>query len=136
MRSRLLSGASLHLDLGLLLLRLAAGGLMLTHGIPKFQMILASNYRFGDPLGIGTEISLILVTFAEVICAVLLIIGLLSKLAAIPLIIDMAVAFFIAHRPDPLGEKELPLIFLWIFLVLLLTGPGRYSFDHARSKRF
>lgn len=124
------------MDLGLLLLRLVAGGLMLTHGIPKLQMILASNFQFGDPLGIGAEISLVLVTFAEVICAVLLIIGLLTKLATIPLIIDMAVAFFIAHRPDPLGEKELPLLFLGIFIVLLLNGPGRYSLDHGRSKRF
>lgn len=136
MRSPLLSSASLNLDLGLLLLRLLAGGLMLNHGIPKLQMILASNYQFGDPLGIGAELSLFLVTFAEVVCAALIIIGLFTKLATIPLIIDMTVAFFIAHRPDPLAEKELPLLFLGIFITLLFTGPGGYSIDHSRSKRF
>jgi putative oxidoreductase len=136
MRSRLLSSGPFQLDLGLLLLRLVAGGLMLTHGLPKLQMILAGNYQFGDPIGLGTELSLILVTFAEVVCAALVIIGLLTKLATIPVIIDMMVAFFVVHQADPLEKKEVALIFLVLYIVILLTGPGRYSVDHGMGKRY
>lgn len=107
---------------------------MLTHGLPKLQKILAGNYQFADPIGLGPELSLILVTFAEVICAILIIVGLLTKLAAIPLIIDMAVAFFIVHQADPFGDKEITLIFLGMFLALLFTGPGRYSLDRGIFK--
>lgn len=134
MRSPLLSGTSLNLDLGLLLLRLVSGGVMLTHGLPKLQKILAGNFQFADPIGIGPELSLILVTFAEVICAILILAGLLTKPAAIPLIIDMAVAFLIAHQTDPFGDKELTLIFLGMFLTLFFTGPGRYSLDRGIFK--
>ena len=107
---------------------------MLTHGLPKLQKILAGNYQFADPIGLGPELSLILVTFAEVICAILIIVGLLTKLAAIPLIIDMAVAFFIVHQTDPFGDKEITLIFLGMFLALFFTGPGRYSLDRGIFK--
>lgn len=134
MRSPLLSGTSLQLDLGLLILRLVGGGAMLTHGLPKLQKILAGNYQFADPIGLGPELSLFLVTFAEVVCAVLIIVGLLTKLAALPLIIDMAVAFFIVHQADPFGDKEITLVFLGIFLTLFLTGPGRYSLDRGIFK--
>ena len=42
--------------------------MMLTHGIPKLQKILAGNWEFGNPLGVGTELSLGLAVFAEVGC--------------------------------------------------------------------
>jgi len=134
MRSPLLSSTSLQLDLGLLVLRIVAGGVMLTHGLPKLQKILAGNYQFADPIGLSPELSLFLVTFAEVVCAILIIVGLLTKLAALPLIIDMTVAFFIAHQTDPFGDKEIPLIFLGLFLAIFLTGPGRYSLDRGIFK--
>lgn len=138
MRSPLLTSSSLNLDLGLLLLRLFAGGVMLTHGLPKLQMVLSGTFKFGDPIGIGPEASLILVTFAEVVCAILLILGLFTKLATVPLIIDMAVAFFIAHAADEFGMKEMPLLYLGMYLVLFFTGPGRYSLDrgifHERTR--
>ncbi len=81
-------------DIALLLLRLGVGGLMLTHGIPKLMRLFGSDpIQFGDPIGIGVEASLTLAVFSEVICSVLIIIGLGTRLAAIPLIITMAVAF-------------------------------------------
>ncbi|MCW8803231.1 MAG: hypothetical protein OQK57_02445, partial [Ignavibacteriaceae bacterium] len=44
---------STSVNLGLLLLRLSAGGFMLTHGYPKLQRLLSGELRFGDPLGLG-----------------------------------------------------------------------------------
>jgi putative oxidoreductase len=124
------SNTSIQLNLALLILRIGAGSLMLTHGVPKLMMILDGNFAFGDPLGMGPELSLILVTFAEFLCAIFVMAGLWSRLAVIPLIFAMAVAAFIAHAGDPFVEKELSLFFLITFTTLLFSGPGKYSLDH------
>ena len=125
------SPASLH---GwLLLLRIAVAGMMLTHGIPKLQNILAGNWQFGDPLGIGTELSLALTVFAEVGCSVLILIGLFTRFATLPLLVTMLVAFLIVHGADPFGKKELPLLYALVFATLFFTGPGKYSVDGRRG---
>jgi putative oxidoreductase len=124
------------IDAALFILRLGAAVLILTHGIPKLLMLFGGGeITFADPIGLGMETSLTLAVFAEVICAVLLGLGLASRLAAIPLIITMAVAFFIVHSQDPFQVKELALIFLLIFTTLLITGSGKYSLDHYLLKK-
>lgn len=123
-------------DIALFLLRIGVGGLMLTHGIPKLMKLFGSDpITFGDPLGLGAEASLALAVFAEAVCSTLIIIGLGTRLAAIPLIITMSTAFFIVHAEDPFQRKELALFYLIVFLVLLLTGSGKYSLDHYFLKR-
>jgi len=117
-------------DVALLILRIGAGALMLTHGFPKLMRILDGNFSFGDPIGIGPVASLILVTFAEFLCSLFVMAGLFTRASLIPLMIAMAVAAFIAHAGDPFGDKELPLFFLISFATLFLTGPGKYSLDH------
>lgn len=118
-------------DLGLLILRVVMGAAMITHGWPKFQKVLAGNFQFGDPVGIGPEASLILAVFAELICSILLIIGAATRFATIPLIVTMAVAFFVVHGADDFGTKEKALLYLAGFVALFLTGPGKYGVDKA-----
>jgi len=119
-----------------LLLRIVGGGFMLTHGIPKLMKLLAGNFQFGDPIGLGVEASLILTVFAEFLCALCVLIGLGTRMATLPLIITMAVAAFIVHGADPFGKKELALIYLGIYGVLFFLGSGKYSVDAllGRSK--
>jgi putative oxidoreductase len=113
--------------LGLLILRLAFSGMMLVHGIPKFLDILQGDFSFGDPIGIGATASKILVVIAEFICPLLIIIGYRTRLAAIPTIIAMLVAAFIAHADDPFSSKEKALLFVAGFLVIALVGPGKFA---------
>ncbi|MDG5491259.1 DoxX family protein [Psychroserpens sp. SPM9] len=115
-------------DLALLLLRVGFGGFMLTHGIPKMNM-LSDPSQFGDPIGVGPTISLILALIGEVVAPILLIIGFKTKWAAIPAAITMMVAAFIIHAKDDLGTKEHALLFLIAFVVLFLTGAGKFSVD-------
>lgn len=117
----------------LLLLRLAVGAFMLTHGYGKLQQMLDGNFQFADPIGLGAGISLGLAVFAEFFCSLLLILGIGTRLAAIPLIITMAVAAFIAHGADPFGRKEMALLYLVIYVVLFLTGSGKFSVDRLLS---
>ena len=71
--------------------------MMLSHGYPKFQRLIAGNLKFGDQLEIGSELFFVLVVFGEFACSILLILGLFSRFASIPLAFTMFVAFSIAH---------------------------------------
>lgn len=123
-------------DVGLLLLRVVVGSFMLTHGLGKLTMLMNDNpIQFADPFGFGATVSLALTVFAEVVCSFLIIIGLLTRLAVIPLAITMAVAFFYIHGADAFGDKELSGLYLTIYVLLGITGSGRYSFDHLISGR-
>ena len=123
-------------DIAILLLRLAFGGMMLfSHGWGKMMKFFADEpISFGDPIGLGVEASLFLAVFAEVFCAILLVIGLTTRWAAIPLIITMLVAIFIVHGDDPFSKKEFGLLYLIPYITLLLTGAGRFSLDAIFKK--
>lgn len=118
----------------LLILRIAIASVMLNqHGIPKLLKIIDGNWQFADPLGLGSELSLGLVTFAEVGCSLLLLIGFLTRWAALPLLFTMLVVLFIVNAGNPFGEKEVPLLFALIYATLFFTGAGKYSVDGRRN---
>jgi putative oxidoreductase len=123
-------------DIALLLLRVLAGGLMAyNHGWGKLTGFGEGRADFYDWLGLGMTTSLVLAVFAEFFCGVLLSIGLFTRLAAIPLIITMCVAIFGVHWGDPFKKIELPLIYLVMYIVVLLAGPGKYSLDTPLMKK-
>ena len=134
-------------SIGLLILRLGIGGYLITHGWGKLQMLLAGGAdKFGDPIGIGSTLSLALVTTSEFVCALLILLGLATRLAALPVVVSMAVAAFVVHAKDPwtMGaaanaffsgasktwfSKEPALLYLIPFLSLVFTGGGKLSLD-------
>ena len=123
-------------DFSLLLFRVGISALMLNHGYGKLlKFFSGSEIVFSDPFGIGATPSLALAVFSEVICSVLLILGLGVKLAAIPLAITMAVAVFIVHAPEGMSHQELPLLYLFSYVLLIFTGGGKYSLDHYFLKK-
>jgi putative oxidoreductase len=124
------------IDFGLLVLRIAIGVFMLTHGWPKVTKLLAGGeIQFLDPFGIGAMPSFIMAICAEFLCSILIILGLATRWAAIPLIITMLVAIFVAHAADGFQKQELPAHYVLVYFFLLLVGPGKYSVDHLISKR-
>ena len=82
---------------------------MLVHGYPKLMKVIEGDFGFADPIGLGPAFSLILVVFAEFVCAIALIIGFKVRLASIPLLITMLVAAFIIHGDDPVSYTHLTL---------------------------
>lgn len=104
---------------------------MLTHGAGKFSKLFGdAPIKFADPLGVGVTASLALAVFAEVFCSVLLILGLTTRLAAIPLLITMLVIAFVVHANDGFGKQELPLLYSIIYLSIAITGAGVISIDN------
>lgn len=116
-------------NIGVLILRIGVGILMLTHGYPKFERLLAGDMSFGNPIFLGEELSLILAVFAELICSIFLIFGFLTRPAVFFLAFTMAVAAFIVHGDDGIAKQEKSLLYLAGYLCLWFTGPGKYSVD-------
>ncbi|MBL6611403.1 MAG: DoxX family protein [Bacteroidetes bacterium] len=116
-------------DSALSLLRIVFSLLMMTHGWSKLERILDGNLNFGDPLGLGSTLSLYLVTFAELVAPVFIIVGFKTRIMALITSFAMAVAAFIAHGADPFAKKEMALLYLVGFLSVALMGAGRYSID-------
>lgn len=125
-----------HLDYVILMLRIIVAVFMITHAIPKMNKLLAGGeIQFPDPIGMGPAISLGLAVFAELFCSILIGFGFLTRLAAFPLIITMAVAAFVVHAGDPFKQKELSLMYLVLYIVLFIVGSGKYSADYFISKK-
>lgn len=116
-------------NFGLLLLRLLAGGMMLTHGIAKLENFTALREGFPDPIGWGVGVSLVMIILVEVGCSLLVMSGFLTRFAVLPLIFAMVVAIT-THSELSFGSMELPLLYIGMYIVIFVTGPGRCSIDY------
>ena len=121
-------------NLAKLILRLSFSLTMISHGYAKLINASALFSKFPNPLGIGSELSLVLVIFAEFFCSLFLIFGIFTRLATIPLIITMLVAIFLIHINDPWNKIEFPLLYLFAYISIFFFGAGKYSLDHKLTK--
>lgn len=120
-------------QVSLFILRVGLGILMLTHGWAKLMNFSHMAPQFFAPFHLSGHLSLSLVIFSEVFCAFLVIIGLFTRIAVIPLIIQMLVVVLVVHQKD-FGHQELGLHFLLGFCVILILGPGKASLDRLISR--
>jgi putative oxidoreductase len=132
-------------DMALLIARLAFGGSMLfAHGLPKLQNFSSISEKFPALFGLSSSTCLGLAIFAEVLCSILLVLGLTTRFALSQLIVTMAVG--IHYHMNILKQQlfdapgkasaELAFIYLMIFVVLMILGSGRVSLDAViREKR-
>lgn len=119
-------------DCGLLLLRVWFGGAMaLLHGWDKLVNFSTYRAQFMNFLGLGNSVSLGLTIFGELVCPLLLVLGLFTRFSALAAGITMAVAFWMAHGGKLKGEGsgEMAFLYLGVFIVLFIAGGGKYSVD-------
>ena len=132
-------------DLGLLAMRLTAGGLMAGHGAQKLFGWFGGYGPEGtggwlESLGVKPGKQMALVAGAsEFGSGVLTALGLLSPLGPVGMLAPMAIAARTAHRDKPIwvteGGPELPVLNMAVGAGLALTGPGRYSLDRILGIR-
>ncbi len=135
-------------DLGLLALRVVISCLMIRyHGWGKLtgwadEKLRLPNlfaldgvrkefHRFPNYIGISSELSYVLVTWCETFGSMLIIVGLCTRLHALGLFITLMVAWVFHHHMllTGAGSGELPFAWAFVYLLLLLAGPGKYSLD-------
>ncbi len=128
-------------SVGLLLHRLVfAGFLLVGHGWGKLMSFSEKAGTFPDPLHIGHQLSMASAIFCEVVCSALVVLGLATRIAVLPVVFTMGVAAFIIHADAPLfmgggAAKEPALLYLSAFAILFFTGAGRFSLDGLIGKR-
>jgi putative oxidoreductase len=122
-------------DLASLVLRLSFGILMIPHGFFKLNNFAEIEGEFMNFLGLGSTVSLWVVIVVEIFCSLLLIIGLVTRLAVIPLLVTAIVIVFVAHHGDILGEAAGGFFYLLAYLAILLLGAGKYSVDYLIGRR-
>ena len=121
-------------NIGTLVLRLGAGGLVIAHGYDKLVHFATLRHQFMSFMGIGSSASLTLVIFAEFFCGLLVLLGLFTRLTVIPIVISMTVALVKAHHNDVFGAGEKAALYLCAFLAILMLGPGKASVDGVINK--
>lgn len=128
-----LSAIPKNLDLGLLLFRVTLGSLMICfHGWEKLMTAERQFHTFPDLIGISSEVSYVLVVWLENFGAISIALGFLTRIQSFGLAFTMFVAFFLWHDMRFTGENAGEMAFAYGFgyLLLFLSGPGKYSLDH------
>lgn len=122
-------------DIGLLILRVPAMALFLIHGWPKLMRMPAIFSSFADPIGLGVGPTAAIAIVVETVCALLVVVGLFTRWAAVPIVTFLLVAGLIHHAADSVQKKEFALIYAVPFLVLIFTGGGKYALDAVLQAR-
>lgn len=122
-----------------LLGRLAVGLLFVSTGWGKVHDIPKVTHFFTE-LGIPAPgFHAVLVSYSELICGSLIVVGLLTRLATVPLIVSMIVAILTAKRADLHGIFDLvgfdEFTYLCVLAMLALIGPGAVSLNRPLARK-
>lgn len=123
-------------DYSHLVLRLSVSILIMVHGWSKLSRFNSISDSFPDPLGfLGPQLSLSLTIATEFFAAILLALGLFTRLASASLLLTMMIIVFIFHAEDPFSDKEKALLYGFCFLALMLSGSKKLSLDDFLNRR-
>lgn len=117
-------------DLGLLFLRCSAGAfLLLVHGLPKLLNFQQQLALIEDPFHMGARLTLLLAIATEVLCPLLIIAGVLVRLACLPILFLLLVALIVVHPDWTLEQGQFAWLLLIIFIAVFIAGPGRLALN-------
>ncbi|MEM7549899.1 MAG: DoxX family protein [Bacteroidota bacterium] len=123
-------------NLSLLIFRVTISiSLFNTHGLKKIIHFEDTLNNIPDPLGMGSELSTFFAIFANVFCPLLIVLGVLTRLAIIPILSITLIGFFVVHAADPWSVRDVPLMYSIVFSLFLILGPGKYSIDQSIINR-
>lgn len=117
-------------DAGLLFLRVSGGLFLLwVHGLPKLLDFSAQLQLIEDPFHLGSHLTLMLAIFAEVVCPLLIVAGILARLACVPILFVLLVALLVVHPQWSVAEGQFGWLLLILFATVFIAGPGRLALN-------
>ena len=119
----------------ILFFRLFLGAFIMFHGISKCIHFSAMAEHFPSPIGLGSKASLILVIFAELVCACGFLVGFLYRLSLIPMMFSFTIIVFVVSHHAHFQQRELPLVYLVSLVLLFFAGPGKFSIDYLIRRK-
>lgn len=131
-------------NLGRLFLRLFTGIMLLQFGIRQVAHFYEMRDVFPAIMGMSPETSLVTMTVIELVSALFIMCGFLTRLMVLPPFAAMIVAeiYLLSHSARATylltwqQQEYLPIMFCAIFFFMLLVGPGKISVDYFLSLHF
>ncbi|MFI8479247.1 DoxX family protein [Pseudomonas sp. NPDC078700] len=115
-------------DWALLFMRVSVSLLLLkVHGLPKLLHFSQQVQVIEDPFGLGGAMTVSLAVFAEVLCPLLIIFGVFTRLACLPVIVLLLVSLLLVHPQWSLEEGQFAWLLLILFTALTIAGGGRIA---------
>ncbi|HSC84598.1 MAG TPA: DoxX family membrane protein [Pseudomonas sp.] len=109
----------------LLFMRVGAALMLLqVHGLPKLLHWQTELQHIEDPFGLGAQLTLGLAVFAEVLCPLLLLLGVFARLACLPVLAVLLVALVFVHPEWSLEQGQFAWLLLILYTGLAVAGPG------------
>jgi len=124
-------------DIGLLIVRIALGGIIFFHGLHKITHGIADQFQILAHNGIP-GVFIYFVYVSEVLAPVLIVLGIFTRLSSLSIFVTMIVIFYALPFPIGMDEHgamniESQLYFLLLSVALFFTGPGRYTLKKNNS---
>lgn len=123
-------------DAALLFLRISGSLLLFSvHGLPKLGHFSHELTVIEDPFNLGAPLTLSFALFAEVVCPLLIALGVMTRLSSVPILILLLVSLVFVHPSWTLEEGQFGWLLLIVFTTLLIAGPGRYAVSSSAPGR-
>lgn len=123
-------------NFGMLFFRIAvAAQLIIVHGLKKIGVGVASAEVVPNPLGFPPVLNDFIAIAANTYLPFLVIIGVCTRLAALPALCVTLTGYFVVHANDPLAISDVPYMYSISLLLIVILGGGRYSLDHYISQK-
>jgi len=108
--------------------------LIYAHGLKKIAIGTALAEVVPNPLGLPDVLNQAFATTANLVMPIFIILGLMTRIATLPILAVTLTGYFVLHFNDPALVKDVPLMYSLCFLLLCFVGAGKYSLDHYISK--
>lgn len=120
------------------LFRAVIGLLFLFHGLASLFGVFGGNRGSGEGVPIGQWPGW-WAALIQAVCGALVLVGLLTRPAALLASGSMAYAYFVVHQPEALlplnNGGELSALFCWSFFLVAALGPGPWALDSLLQAR-
>ena len=128
------SSAGFHISLFVFRI-LVSAELMMAHGLKKIGIGVVQAEQIPNPLCFPETLNRLFAVSANLFFPVMVIVGLFTRIAVLPILAVTLIGYFVVHWNDSLLEKDMPFMYSAVYLLLFVIGPGKYSADHYINQK-